>query len=67
MIHYYYLYTRSICRAELLMLGEEMTHCRPCHVVCIGASLSGGECVIAHLHLGRHSKICSDVLAKIQV
>ena len=40
-----------------------MTHCRPCHVVCIGASLSSAECVIAHL--GRHSKICSDVLAKI--
>lgn len=31
----------------------------------LGAALSGGQCVIAHL--GRHSKICSDVLAKIQV
>ena len=31
----------------------------------LGAALSGGECVVAHL--GRHSKICSDVLAKIQV
>jgi len=31
----------------------------------LGAALSGGECVIAHL--GRNSKICSDVLAKIQV
>ena len=30
----------------------------------LGAALSGGECAIAHR--GRHSKVCSDALAKIQ-
>lgn len=30
----------------------------------LGAALSGGECAVAHL--GRHSKVCSDALAKVQ-
>ena len=30
----------------------------------LGAALSGGECVAAHR--GRHSKVCSDALARIQ-